>query len=379
MNRRWLLVGLILSCSIHGVFLWPILAGSSSSSETTPVLVDRMAPPVVDVSGLADPPPAEPPSTASPPEPPAPAAESRIASVLPEEPPAPARTEMPIEESSVDPATSSAMALEATAAAAATGAEPPMDASVSPGETPRSAVTTDSPDPIVRSRTVAMMESRSEPSAAPPPPGAMRSRAASMNSEPASHREEPAAQASDAPTEADVARRIASARARASTSHVAVRNPHDGDHLSTQNGPARVVPQIEWRSLARWRSVASAAGLRLMSLASDGSPAALIEESNGGWRRVPIESTLRGFSPRVRIVDHVAAFQPARSGLLGGERLAILVPQSLETLMDRAMVDAIHQRGLDVSEVAVCSGVLQPGGPSGVVFRVDRVSSRRSS
>ena len=88
-----------------------------------------------------------------------------------------------------------------------------------------------------------------------------------------------------------------------------------------------MVPQLEWRSLDRWRAVASKSGLRLMALSSDGGPAAFVEESRGRRRRVPMEGLLSGYSARVRIVDHVSAFQAVRSCLRVDERLAILVPQ----------------------------------------------------
>ena len=92
-----------------------------------------------------------------------------------------------------------------------------------------------------------------------------------------------------------------------------------------------------------------------------------------------MEGLLSGYSARVRIVDHVSAFQAVRSCLRVDERLAILVPQSVEMMMEDSMREALRRRSMEPSEVAICSGILQSDERGRVSFRVDRITRRRSS
>lgn len=100
-----------------------------------------------------------------------------------------------------------------------------------------------------------------------------------------------------------------------------------------------------------------------------------LERVAGGWRRAEAMPSLGAYSNRVRVVDHVAAFdEPAR--LCGpGEHLAVVVPIGLERRFESAMRDAATRAGLLWSNVSACYGRLAPT-PSGIEFVIDRVEPR---
>ncbi len=392
MSRRWLIVGVFLSLGLHTMLLWPLLGGasktkeSSVATESTPETVDVVAVAMpeaeTDVATMLDPtsPSAreqEPPAkdagilaelTSAKEEPPAAPVQDLKGVPFEDEPLSPLTTvaevepraapEFVVDDADVDVPAPQKQVLELeTAAASEPSTEtPPVRArSQVVARLQETPVVVEAAPPMLNtvSRTAAMMGPRAVP-AVPTPRG-------------------------DLPDAAEIQQRIDAANIRNRPTPSSVRSDQVGDHLSTQNGPARVVPQIEWRTLSRWRAVAAVSGLRLIALSVEGAPAAFIAESQGRWLRNSMAEPFSGYSSRVRIVDHVAAFQPARSSLRPGERLAILVPQSIEALMENAMQEAIRQRSLQPSDVAVCSGVLQPDGDRNVVFRVDRISSRHSS
>lgn len=374
MSRKWLLFGLVVSVAIHGWFLAPIFTAKNQAPDPRTVEVVSAIPVSPRSEAVLDPQALEP-AAADEPSDPAPVSELVVEpevddSDVPvmemvEEPAAPPVAE-DLEETpdqgwkpdSPKPSPESTLEAPVSRIEPKPVEEPISVASVVPEESAGSA--TDDPPLRTESRAAALM----------------RSRSAGM----ADGRETVSPEgATEPPGREEIARRISAARERTDVARP-TSNVANGEYLSRQNGPERVVPQLEWRSLARWRKVSDAVGLRLISLDSTGRPSAAVRETVGGrWGRSPIADSLAGYSTRVRIVDHVKAFQSARASLRAGERLAILVPIRVERLMQEGMMRAIRERSLDPDRVAICSGVLEPGGRDGMVFRVDRVVERRGT
>ena len=351
MKMKWLLVGVALSLGLHFLLLDPLGSRTVEEAvEPTPVLATL---PIEEVPEQPPEPPATDPQESPQMEQtePNPLVEPELQLAMEEEPPAPSVTEPDaepdlleeppaptelvrnveapefIEEATVDPATPSA----------------PV-ASGSPVVVPRTLQfvqqsarsTPTEPEPVtIESRTRAVMASRPEPSTVEPTSSAVL------------------------PAADEVARRIEAMR-RAASNPSPVSNPADGDHASTQNGRPRPTPRIQWGDIEAWRSVSRTGGLLLVALGADGAPAALIRESGGTWGRSPLPASLNGYSIRVRIVDHVALFRPARPMTRAGERLAILIPRSLEGEIQRSMDQAIRRNDLDPDVVSICEGVLVP-------------------
>lgn len=144
---------------------------------------------------------------------------------------------------------------------------------------------------------------------------------------------------------------------------------------ATRRAPADPVARIAWGDPAEALRALDHGRMLLVRVNDGLEIVGGLERFAGGWRRAEAMPSLGAYSNRVRVVDHVAAFdEPAR--LCGpGEHLAVVVPIGLERRFESAMRDAATRAGLLWSNVSACYGRLAPT-PSGIEFVIDRVEPR---
>jgi hypothetical protein len=358
MKMKWLLVGVVLSLGLHYLLLDPL--GSDATDEPAESVPTVAMLPMQEVpEEPVEPPSPEPlePDLAEP-------APTELELAMEEEPPAPSEPEPdPIEEA---PAPAEVVRHVEVPV-------PVENEAIEPVIAPAKVAVT---NPVTVPRTLQFVQQADQSLPEEPEPVAIESRTRAFMTLPVASEVVVNSPATVPPDAAEVSRRIDEMRRRAAARSV-VSNPADGDHASTQNGRPRPTPRIQWGGLEAWRTVSRTGGLLLVALGADGAPAALIVESDGGWSRRSLPTLLNGYSIRVRIVDHVALFRPARSVTRAGERLAILIPRALEGEIQRSMDEAIRSNGLQDDAVAICEGVLMPRSGR-LTFLVQDIRLRRN-
>ena len=391
-NRRWLIVGLVLSLGLHGVVLWPLLTGSSSNeasevaAESTPETVDvvAVAMPAPDAPAVAAPEP----SASAVPDPPA---------AMPEEEPSAsesgssrARVGGRRTTGAGHPASRAGAIRDRTAIASDGGG-----GSRAPVERPpvNESITRASRRPWPRSTSIG--QTRESGSNRRPGSCGRESRPCSKSSVVVEHRSRgppasrdvrgaalPVVVEETRPVPRTTSRTAAMSESRSVATVTPTSGParrcgiqrHRGRERSTPTtstptrcgrpGETIIHPERsrEGRAPDRWRSSrdgreVAAPGPRIAALG--GREARGLHRGVGRSLRWNPCRVGVGIPARVRIVDHVAAFQPVRSCLQGDERLASSA-RSVESIMEAAMQEAMRRRSMQPSEVAVCSGVLQP-------------------
>ncbi len=83
-----------------------------------------------------------------------------------------------------------------------------------------------------------------------------------------------------------------------------------------------------------------------------------VEQFEGVWQRRPFASAALLFSNNLRIVDGVPAFEQIghEVGLRWPERLAVLVPRSVERLLQSAQLEAAFRKGLTMERIRSFGG-----------------------
>lgn len=143
------------------------------------------------------------------------------------------------------------------------------------------------------------------------------------------------------------------------------------------SAPRDPVARIAWGTPEQAQATVRAGGLQLVTVDDQFKVTACIIERSGAWTKAPLTGLAR-FSNKVRVVDHVPAFEATWGQCAPGEHLAVLVPVSLERRIDQAMEEAARRAGLQRSHVAACFGRLVIE-PQGLDFRIDRVEQRSGS
>jgi len=165
--------------------------------------------------------------------------------------------------------------------------------------------------------------------------------------------EDPPAPSPARPRESDEAS-SASATADASGAERAGTDP---DHAeSTASGPrsgepASVTVHIDWGDHAEAMRVLRRSGMRIV-VVERGRVTQSIERTADGWRATPFQ-TPAGEAVHVRVVEHVAAFEPVRAALpaLGGQ-LAVWTPPWVDRQL-REAAESSAARGSEGERVRV--------------------------
>ena len=115
--------------------------------------------------------------------------------------------------------------------------------------------------------------------------------------------------------------------------------------------------RINWGTGDHARSALEAGGMILVVLNGSGGDALIreqVENDAGIWRRATYPPTMSTkYSNRLRIVDHVPAFDDVRRAvnLRGQERLAVLLPLHVERVLESAQMEAAYKRGLIMNQI----------------------------
>ena len=130
-----------------------------------------------------------------------------------------------------------------------------------------------------------------------------------------------------------------------------------GDFSGDRNVKPRPVLRIDWGAPDQARSIVKAGQMKLVMLTSTGGIAGEIRPDDQGWLRIDARNPdLSGYSNRVRIVDSTMAFAQASSLCRNGERLAVLLPLSLEHKLRTQQVRVATEAGVESSGILAFYG-----------------------
>lgn len=128
--------------------------------------------------------------------------------------------------------------------------------------------------------------------------------------------------------------------------------PGSGDFSGLNDVDKRPELRIDWGTSAEAISIMDAAGLRLVVLSGGGSIVAEVSFDVDTWRRLDGQaSDLSTYSNRVRLVDSTPAFAFASGLRRGDERLAILIPLSIEHMLKTEQVKSATNAGIESSRI----------------------------
>ncbi len=146
----------------------------------------------------------------------------------------------------------------------------------------------------------------------------------------------------------------------------------------------RPAPQlrIDWGSDEEARAILDAGGMVLAVLDADGANPVITQQvfrEETGWQRRPYQpGQTKLFSNRLRIVDHVPAFDAVcrEVGLRSGERLAVVVPMRVERVLESAQMEAAFSRGLTMATIENFAGrfTLEGGRVAFVITHVGAIA-----
>jgi hypothetical protein len=154
-----------------------------------------------------------------------------------------------------------------------------------------------------------------------------------------------------------------------------------GDLAGQPDGTKRPMLRIDWGTAAQAARALALGGMKLVALAHDGHFDAQVVLEQGRWQIRPFDPDPgTAYSNALRIVDRVAAFEPAAAALRLGaprRRLAVLVPTELEQTLLAAQADAAAQRRVALADVHTFGGRFRLD-PAGIGFEITQVRMRRS-
>jgi hypothetical protein len=152
----------------------------------------------------------------------------------------------------------------------------------------------------------------------------------------------------------------------------------------TADGELRPVLRIDWGSPDEAAAAIAAGGMSLVitSGPADGDRilSGVAVDEAGVATRTRFGQSGRVWAANIRVVDDAPAFAAARQrlGLAGQQRLAVLLPASLQRQMSGAMHGAAIRQGVTFNRVAIFAGRFEPTS-AGVQLRVTNVTPRPSS
>ncbi|MCH2152369.1 MAG: hypothetical protein MK089_03415 [Phycisphaerales bacterium] len=151
-----------------------------------------------------------------------------------------------------------------------------------------------------------------------------------------------------------------------------------GDFSGDRNGNQRPVLRIDWGRPDQAMSIVKAGDMRLVMLTSSGGIAGEIQPTEHGWTRIDSQAPdLSGYSNRVRIVDSTTAFSQASSLCNNGERLAVLLPLTLEHKLRTQQIRVATEAGVESSAILAFYGRFRIDGGS-VAFDISGYERRTS-
>ena len=151
-----------------------------------------------------------------------------------------------------------------------------------------------------------------------------------------------------------------------------------GDFAGKTEGARRASLRIDWGSPQQAHEIVLAADMRLVMLGGSGVIAGEAIATPEGWQRVDAgTSDLSSYSNRVRIVDSTPAFLQAASLCTGSERLAVLLPLSLEHSLRTQQIRAAAEAGVDSSGIRAFYGRFRIDGGR-VAFDISSIERRSS-
>ena len=151
-----------------------------------------------------------------------------------------------------------------------------------------------------------------------------------------------------------------------------------GDFSGDRSGVRRPDLRIDWGQPDQARSIVRAGEMRLVMLTSTGGIAGEIQPDDDGWQRVDTRAPdLSGYSNRVRIVDSTMAFAQASSLCNNGERLAVLLPLTLEHKLRTQQIRVATEAGVDSSGILAFYGRFRIDGGT-VAFDISGFERRTS-
>jgi len=130
-----------------------------------------------------------------------------------------------------------------------------------------------------------------------------------------------------------------------------------GDFSGTADANQRATLRIDWGSPEEAIAIVATGGMRLVVLSPEGGISAEIVPRSNQWHRIEFEHPdLSRFSNRVRIVDSTPAFIQAAALRNNGERIAVLLPLSLEHTLRSQQIRTAAEAGLESSGIRAFYG-----------------------
>ena len=153
-----------------------------------------------------------------------------------------------------------------------------------------------------------------------------------------------------------------------------------GDFAGNEDGKNQPVLRINWGTIAGTEQSIKTGKMKLVTLGPGNTILNEVKKSDKGkWQRMPIRFNAADvYSDCIRVVDRVPAFQQLKSNLPlnNGEKLAVLVPVSLEKKIEQAKLIALANKGLGLKDVEIFGGRFAVNG-SRIFFEIDKIQKRR--
>jgi len=151
-----------------------------------------------------------------------------------------------------------------------------------------------------------------------------------------------------------------------------------GDFTGETDGVSDPVVRINWGNLKNAVAILETSGMKLVIYESGGSVKRQvnIEGSRVSIKPLRIEPTIK-YSDSLRIVDKVPAFAPITRSLKisASDHLAVLVPVSVERIIESAKIAEVSRRSLSLRDVKVIGGKFNVTDGK-VIFIIEKVLLR---
>ncbi len=394
MNRHALILGLLISVSLHTWYLWPavkqVLKETPTKQEVVALAVREIPqepePKPVPAPKVAKPkPPVQ--ETQTPPKPPTPVAAPEPPQQVAQEPPPPP---------AVQPQPEPAQEMEQEPQPVEPPPPPPPPAQMmKPAAQPvEQTPPQQAPEPIPQPAEEMEPEPQAEPQPVeqapppPPPPQAAPTRLASKYKRELEQLElQKSALAQMAPqpiAPQQVAPQPIAPQQIAPQPMAEIVKPAKSDlppggmfrsNLKNVDYSLQPVARIAWGTPQEAVSAIDMGRMALVLVDGTGRVTGSVVGNSGRWERGGPPSSMGTYSNQVRVVDHVSAFAGFASMAQRGEHLAVLIPVGLERRIQRAMDSSSRSNGLARHEVAACFGRLITD-QTGLDFQIERVERR---
>ena len=377
MNRHALILGLLISVSLHTWYLWPAVKQVMKETPTKQQVValavreipQEPEPKPVPAPKVAKPkPPVQ--ETPTPPKPPTPVAAPEPPQQVEQEPP-PAAQPQPEPAQEIEP--------EPQPVEPPPPPPPPAQMMKPAAQPVEQTPPQQAPEPIPQPAEEMEPEPQAEPQPVeqapppPPPPQAAPTRLASKYKRELEQLElQKSALAQMAPQQ--IAPQPMAEIVKPAKSDL----PPGGmfrSNLKNVDYSLQPVARIAWGTPQEAVSAIDMGRMALVLVDGTGRVTGSVVGNSGRWERSGPPSSMGTYSNQVRVVDHVSAFAGFASMAQRGEHLAVLVPVGLERRIQRAMDTSSRSNGLARHEVAACFGRLITD-QTGLDFQIERVERR---